>query len=61
MDKLDKKFYLLKYKSLTQIADELNVSKAAITFYNSNKWPKNRAEQLEQISSGQIKAEELLK
>jgi predicted DNA-binding protein YlxM (UPF0122 family) len=61
MDRLDKKFYLLKYKSLTQIADELNVSKSAITFYNSKKWPKNRAEQLEEISGGKIKSEELLK
>ena len=61
MDKLDKKFYLLKYKSLTQIADELNVSKAAITFFINNKWPKNRAEQLEELSGGKIKADELLK
>jgi hypothetical protein len=61
MDRLDKKFYLLRYKPLIQIAKELGISHQAISQFLTNGFPKNRAEQLEQISSGQIKAEELLK
>ena len=61
MDRLDKKFYLLRYKPLIQIAKELGISHQAISQFLTNGFPKNRAEQLEQIISVQIKAEELLK
>lgn len=60
MNKLQKKFYLLNYKSLTAIANELGVTSAAITKFINTSWPNDRAEQLEKISGGKIKAKVLL-